>query len=167
MKLIIYSYLIFNLIIGLLLLVYYFWKERSVKHYFEIMLLLFFPVIGLGLWKYRKRCEEVDEQILPLSWFVLDYMVKINWIYIFILPLIIIISIFGIFDYVGSGLEWAEKAAHPIAIGLGFLADIAIMVSLFIILLLVLIGYLFLVFLMIFIPKYILKDIESDFYRKQ
>ncbi len=72
-------YLVYNLLAGFCLAIYYLIKERGIPGAKEFLLLLAFPAIGLGNWIYNRELRQNTGTPYPKKWFIYKNSIKINW----------------------------------------------------------------------------------------
>ena len=100
---IILSYFLYNLIVGAFLTAYYFLSGKGELETKSILLLLLFPAIGLGTWKFRQEKLDGGTPAYPEKWYRLKYMINVNWGYMALIGLVpvfmTIFAAFGLFAY--------------------------------------------------------------------
>lgn len=91
---VLFSYLIYNLLIGVVLTTFHVIKEKGVIKPVNIAWLLLFPAAGLGKWIYQRSLRDHQTVEYPEKWFMWKYMVKVNWGYMGLIgigPLVVLI----------------------------------------------------------------------------
>ncbi len=110
MRDLILSYFVYNLVVGLILVIYYFITANNELKPKEIFWLLVFPAAGLGKWRFIQESKGTQRTEFPEQWFVWKYMIRVNWGYIgllsflpvgLLLAALIGISVGGITDFNG------------------------------------------------------------------
>jgi arsenate reductase len=151
---IILSYFVYNLVVGAFLTVYYLLSGKGELETKSILLLLLFPAIGLGTWKFRQEKLNGGTPAYPEKWYRLKYMINVNWGYMALIGLVpvfmTIFAAFGLFAYSFQEIAGFEEL---------FSAGIVIFafVMLFIIIILLMIPFLILIAL----PMYQKRKVEQ------
>jgi arsenate reductase len=110
MRDLILSYFVYNLVVGLFLVIYYFFTSNNELKPKEIIWLLVFPAAGLGKWRFVQETQKRQHTEFPERWFVWKYMIRVNWGFIgllgflpvgLLLAALIGISVGGITDFNG------------------------------------------------------------------
>lgn len=158
-------YLIFNFIAGIGIAIYYYIDEFQTTYGYEIFLLLFFPAYGLGYWAYQKALREQGETEFPKEWYLWKKAAKFNYWFILFIAIIGLLALAGCGSLVGGGLLWANHQVNTIAIGAGLMYDVGsfLMLGFYAIIFFVSLAYMAAV--MILIPNYFVKSIESRVYK--
>ncbi len=165
------AYLSYNLVIGLILTIFHAVKERGTIPAVNLLLLLVFPAVGLGKWIYHRTLRDQNSTEFPENWHIWKYMVKVNWGFMTLigigpLTLLILMSLgFLVGDFAASGPMpmSQDEMFQLLEVGL----------------ILLIIGYAFIMFfvliipylLLIFLPKRQKRSIERrqflEFRKKQ
>jgi hypothetical protein len=127
MEIIILSYLIYNVLIGIYFAINYYQTEGGLTDNKEFWWLLLFPAMGLGKWRFQQKNRAGEETEFPEKWFMYKYMIKVNWCYIITIGAICFIGVFAFGGLFGSGMDWANHQDNQVAAGFGILADIGIL----------------------------------------
>lgn len=165
---IIATYLIYNLLSGLLFFsIKYYRTERMIVNKKEFALLILFPLIGYGTWRYNRELRTNGDLKFPKEWFVWKHIIPIHIGYLILLAVIGFI-LHGIASgSIGGGMDWANQQTNASAIGIGLLADLATGFVLLLVTIIAIFGFGILAFLLLFIPKYQVKRIERRYYQEQ
>ena len=108
------SYLAYNIIVGIILLIVQLVKTNGNMKPLSIAWLTLFPAVGLGKWIYTKSIESGQPTQFPEKWFIYNYMIKVNWGYLAIIaaaPLFFMVLMFfgvavgGIIDFGSNNLD--------------------------------------------------------------
>ncbi len=165
MDIIILSYLGYNLIVGIFLALNYY-SENKLADKKQLWWLLLFPVIGLGKLRYKQRIINEDINFKE-DWFIYKYMIKLNWGYIIVVEIISFLMVFAFGGLIGSGMDWGNNQENATAAGFGLLADIGMAFLFLLFLALAIFGFVVLFLIFIFIPKLLMKNIETETYRNK
>jgi protein-tyrosine-phosphatase/uncharacterized membrane protein len=163
-----FSYLIFNLVAGLVLTPFHLVKQGGKMPVENILWLLFLPAIGLGKWQYDKEVLTGQIPEYPTKWFRYKYMVKLNWVYIGLIALIpflgIVLLSFGLaIGSLGSfgSTDWGSISDITSLLEVGlFFVFILYVIVMFIVLI---IPYL----VLIHVPKHEMRIIEKSILMKK
>lgn len=160
------TYLIYNVVIGSILALQYYSIEDEVRSD-ELLLLWFFPVKGLGKWKYNQilRWKEVPEY--PADWYKYKYMMNLHWGFIAAFGLVAFIIISGADSMVGEGMKAAEETGHASAVGFGLLFDIGAGIFEGLLLIIALLGFGIMTLVFIYYPRNKMRKIEAHAYRQK
>lgn len=150
------TYLGYLLLIGLCFFSFkYYFSEKIIRRK-EFILLVFFPVIGLGNWRYNKTLRDTGKTKFPREWYIWRNIIYINIGYLSSLAIV------GLYLFIATynGLIGSDDL-------LVFFANMiegALIVFAFLI---ALIGYIIIALFLILLPKTITNSIEKEFYKKQ
>lgn len=167
MRYLLSPYLLFNVLTG----IYLTFKHKAAEGKFatgrDFWLLLLFPVVGLGKWRYRQLQREHTPGLLPERWYVYQHMIKLHkWF----MGLFAIVPALGmLFSAIAiSALTDVFKGSSSFyTMLMAFWADMGF-ILLFGILFTSLAFVLTLFYmLLIFWPKYLMRKIESAYYKQQ
>lgn len=150
------SYLLYNVAAGVVLTLYYYFKEGRIQQAELAGWLLLFPVVGLGKKHYTNATDE-----LPEKWYIYKYMIRLHWGYI-ILWFIGPVSVAAIVGGLSSGLGHATNSGELLAdmlVGAGLLLVGAVAG------LMLLVAMLVLFLLLIVWPRQKMKQIELEMYK--
>jgi hypothetical protein len=113
------SYLVLNFCVGFLLIDHYLWVERRIASYWEFLVLLFFPVIGWGEWRYNRLVRSNETPELPKRWFVLKYLIRIHLLYLLGICVFCLHIFLGVNGWQGSATEAVGHSDSPLAPAVG------------------------------------------------
>ncbi len=120
-------YLAFNVLIGVLYyLPKYIITEGSVNSLKELLVLCTFPVIGLGIWQYRRnaKCSQIDPY--PKNFYIWKYMIRINTVFLIFFGVIFILYIFLLFGLFGSSFDICAPSDEIKPLGIDATVDVVI-----------------------------------------
>lgn len=117
--------LVFNFFTGIVYYGYLYWKEEpDFKRESEFWYLIFFPMKGVGNWRYNQEVRKHGKAEFPKEWYTYKYMIPINKA--FILSLVIgtyLLLFFFPFDDFFSGSDLSNSHDNPAAAGAEILLD--------------------------------------------
>ena len=157
-------YFIYNFLLRLGLVFYYFKKESFTSYGHEPLLLLFCPAVGLGYWSYYSDLRTNGQTDLPQSWYIWRKMIRVHTGFIILLCFIAFSMLAGCGAVVGKGMNWASHENNASAVGLGLLFDAASLAVVGVLLMAALCGILFAAAILILIPYLIANSIERTQY---
>lgn len=112
------EYLVFNLILGVIfLLPYYLYRERGITEVNQLLCLVGFPAIGLGLWSHKRNTKLLSEgkNGLPKDYYVLRNLAFVNGLYyIYLFLTLLFFRFFGVTEMLSNLLK--ADYIEPIAI---------------------------------------------------
>lgn len=169
------SYLIFNIITGIVLTVKFHETEGGIFKSKAYWGLLFFPVVGWGKWLFHQELKSSGKTEFPESWFIAKQMIKLHWIYIITIGAIVILSLIllggyftGIFDYaIKPSGDSGNGIGEVFDFGLGVVAGMGLLLMFALFLISAAFMFAILILFLIFIPKNRMKKIESDVYKQK
>jgi hypothetical protein len=160
-------YLLYNFLLGLYFSFQYYTIEGRFNNNKEFWLLLFFPAMGLGKWKYIQLVRNNEPDLFPERWYMFKYMVKINWGYLILLVVGGFVVVFLSSLLVGSGLDWASHLNNSFSIGAGILFDIGALFLFFMVAFIAFLSLCVLYFILIHLPKSSMQKIEMEVYKQK
>lgn len=89
------SYFIYNLVVGMVLVIFYFFTGNNELKTKELIWLLIFPAAGMGKWQYVEASHKGQRTEFPAEWYMWKYMIKVNWGYMALLgffPVIMLLA---------------------------------------------------------------------------
>ena len=126
------SYIAFNLLFGIFILMpYYFIREGAIKNAKEFILVSLFPTIGFGYWWHARQVRSgPQEDLLPKSWFVWRKMMLFHGAFMLVLFCLLVFGLFVASGFMGEGMDWAKDQDNPAAWGFGAIWDLGAGVAL-------------------------------------
>lgn len=168
MELLIWAFLAYNILTGIVLIIYFLTTGKKINSFKELLWLLFLPFIGLGKWHYiNTRIDNLNELEYPEKWYIYKYMIKINKGFIIATAIATIVSVIYLSGFFGSGLDWAKKQDNMLSLSFGFLFDFGYLL-LFSLIIGTLIFWMTISYLvLIMLPKNGMKNIENRLLREK
>lgn len=167
------SYIIFNIVTGIVLTLQYYETEGGIFKSSGYWGLALFPIVGWGKWMYQQETKPEKVTEFPQSWFMYKYMVKLHWIYLIIMAFITVFSLLALSGFLGdffdfdSGPSNGNGMTDVFDVGLGIAGLIASVFIFFFALIASAFVFALLFIFLIFIPKNRMKNIESEVYRQK
>ena len=159
------TYVLYNLLAGMMLAIAYYRTEGRVADRREFLWLLLFPAVGLGKWRYRQKVRSSEPPEFPEKWFIWNHMVQVNWGYIIAVGLLVLIGLSGFWGFFGSGMDWANGQDNQNAVGFGLLADLGILFLFFLFSVIAVFGFGTLFLVLIFLPRHSMRRIETETFK--
>lgn len=78
-------YILLNFVSGIVLCIYYLGIEKKISNAKEFLLILFFPVYGLGSWKFNRLRKEENDTSYPQRYYVLKYLFRLHLVFYVVL----------------------------------------------------------------------------------
>lgn len=166
------AYLAYNLVTGILLCIIRLAQNGTLGSVRNWLLLLFFPAIGLGYMRFEDQNLNNLNPDYPESWFMWTYMKKVNWGFILVQVIAIVLFFlsFSLGSYLGLDGLFTD-AEHPFEIGFGLLIGMGVVLMFLVILLGSSLLFLIQAFILIYIPSSQIRRIEKkqlqQFHRSQ
>jgi hypothetical protein len=160
------SYLAVNFCVGFLLIDHYLWVERRIASYWEFLVLLFFPVIGWGEWRYNRLVRSNETPELPKRWFVLKYLIRIHWLCFLGLVVLGLQVFLGVNSWQSSASEALGHYDSPLASLAGIFAGLGILFALCFTVAVLVVVLLFCAIVLVLIPIIYKKTIERQTYKR-
>lgn len=154
------SYLLYNVLAGIVLTLYYYVKEGERQHSDVFWWLLLFPAVGLG-----KKHYTTATGILPEKWYVYKYMVQVHWGYIIawlVGPVLFAVIAGSLFGNLASDTGHAGNAGELLV---DMLATAGLMLLGALATLFLMVAMLVLFLVMIVWPRQKMKQIELEVYK--
>lgn len=164
---IIFSYILYNLIVGIVFAIMYYRTEGAIVDKNDFFYLLFLPIIGLGRWRYHQKIRLSEEVSFSKEWFVCKYMIKVHWGFIISLAFITIIGFIIFGGFLNSETKMSESDDSIISYGFGMLAQVGFILLFLLFLFIAAFVFAILFLILIFIPKFKMNVIESETYRQK
>lgn len=160
------SVYIIILIIGVVLAVYYLFKEKGITDTNEFLHLLFFAPSGFGNWKYNNIIRNNQPAEHEKNWYIYTYMIKINWCIVAALLVYEVYTFYHLYQFFTHYNDLKETASTTIGTTatdiiynlFGWMINLSIYIVIAFMAIILLASFLASFLLFIVIPKLLLKD---------
>ncbi len=168
MEFLVWAFLAYNILTGIVLIIYFLTTGHKINSFKEFLWLLFLPFIGLGKWHFTNtRTLTKDELDYPEQWYIYKYMIKVNKGFIVATVITTIVAIVYLSGFFGSGLNWAYKQDNMIALSFGFLFDFGYLIVFSLIIGTLLFWMTISYLVLIMLPKNGMKNIENRLLKEE
>lgn len=161
------SYFAFNLIAGFFLSCYYVKAEGSFNNSSECWMLLVFPVLGWGSWRYRVETESGAAVLFPERWYQLKYMKQLHWIFVGLMAAGVFFLGKTLFTWLHYSESISGSQSNPAAAGFGLLLDAGSFFVQIMILAIVVVLFAAVTVALIQVPQHLMSKIETDVYQQK
>ncbi len=160
------AYLIFNPLIGLLVLLpYYFKKEKRIQSLGEVLWLVIFPCIGLGRWLYKRNVRMQKKHVLPRKWFIYRNLALVNLMFLLSIAIFFYLAGNAVLYLAGNAKATTNTPSPNNLYGGGIGYGLAAVFEGFVNLILAIVKSFLLVFFLIIAPLFIASVFKSSYYR--
>ena len=160
------SVYIIILIIGVVLAVYYLFKEKGITDTNEFLHLLFFAPSGFGNWKYNNIIRNNQPAERKKNWYIYTYMIKINWCIVAALLVYEVYTFYHLYQFLSHYNEFKDEVSTTVGStasdilysSFGWMINWSIYIVIAFMAFILLFSFLVCFILFILVPKLILKD---------
>lgn len=160
-------YLLFNLLAGIYLTFKHKVTEGSYASGRDFWLLLLFPVVGLGKWRYRQLQSQYTPGLFPERWYIYKHMIVLHKWFMGLFAIVPALGMLFSAIAISALTDVFKGSSNFYTMLMAFWADLGFILVFGILFTSLAFVLTFFYMLLIFLPKYLMRKIEAEYYKNQ